>query len=320
MHIKLVLLTLLSYTWLQGMQKKAESFLDLLPQDLVIELKKYAPTRLDQLPPNIQKELIFFIVKSLIQLEKQSKFSQEKEYDILSASIFKVSDVLPSFMRLEEFILSPLRLYFDLPIFLKSIEVVICILSQGESMFIPRIAAALDIPAVTEWLKKQIIIENIVTRRDANYEFYCIVGDNLGQSKYSHTWNKIRAHEQETADEKQKRFALEKLLYTTLENLLKSGVDINSQEDDRTMATRVTSLIRATGYCDSTTVRFLLKYGARKDLKNNSDHTALDIAELRLKEAQLMAAVLPAIPAENLDFMAVIKKYQKIIELLKKDV
>lgn len=292
MYIKLGLFIFLSCTWLQGMQEE-KSILSLLPKELISELRKYAPTRLDQLPQEIQKELISFVVTDLIQ-------AAERHIRTISPQWTPPKPVLPNWSQLEQLVLNPLRPYFGLPIFLKNIETVLSLASQGKIEYFIRIAAAINIPAVTEWLKKQVT-ENEAIRKQAHQEFDQIVYRNLGQAKSLHAWNKDKPEEQETADEKQKKHNLEKLLYITLENLLKAGVDINLEGDH----TKESPLMNAAHYCDVATVQFLLERGAKRALKNRDGSTALDMAETHLKAAQDRGA------------HAAIKRCQKVIEILK---
>ncbi len=199
-------------------------------------------------------------------------------------------------LNLNYTILDPLRSYRSHPDFLKNIGAVISTASEVSKEEASQIAASLDIPEVTEWLTKQIS-EDEAIRRKAQSQFFKIV-TQLGESA-----NRRMRHpeEYESKSKEQERQVLNSLLYKTLENLLKAGVDVNGAvEYDET-----TPLMSAAFEADVDTVKFLLNHGARKDLRDKNGNTALSLAEKQLKAVQSKGAKVQA------------QNYQEIIKALR---
>ena len=249
MYLRLLFFSLLGCTSLHcmepGQEKPGqESFLNILPQDLKNEVARYlSTTKLSDLPQELQEELIQYL------------------FTPAASSLFKsytVSKLKP--------IVDQIR-----PLFLQEfgLQRIFPIMRQAGAHTISdaiRLAALLNVPSVTAWLKEYIAKQGS-TGKDYAGEVAFDVVQELGQLRSKSFGQPLSAQEQ----------SIEKFLQTALNTLL--SLDINVDFED--IMNHLTPLQAAVAAGDLATVQLLLQHGARADIKNSDGQSALDIVQKR---------------------------------------
>ncbi len=239
MYYILLFFTLLAHMALQGMEQEQgiKGFLSLLSPDLKSELTKYADTKVDLLPKELQAELVQFLVgraaQPFVKLDWQEliELARNLKPIFLQATDAKKIDQIFS------------QAGFGMP---EKGKIAGSVKYDIYGAYL--IASVLNIPAVTAWLKDQLK-KSAEWTWNAQSVLVDIVRE-LGKLKQEGVKGTVLS-------EKQKE------LVSTLENSIKTllalGVNVNSYHSP---LYPVSPLAAAAGTADFETVRLLVNHGA----------------------------------------------------------